>query len=201
MALSQAGIACRLREVLLRDKPAELLTLSPKGTVPVLLLPEGRVLEESLDIMLWALSQHDPDQWLLPETGEMADMMALIETFDGPFKQALDRYKYPDRYRDEKVVKDVQRDRGADYLQALDAQLSPQGFLFGARISLADIALFPFIRQFANTDRQWFDVQPWPALHIWLEAHLQSDLFIRIMNKYKAWSPGAAEPLLPGNRA
>lgn len=197
MAIAKAGIACRLREVVLRDKPAEMLAASPKGTVPVIVEHDRNVIEESLDVIDWALAQNDPDAWLKPQTGTLADMRALITENDGPFKRALDRYKYPNRYEDENIVRDSQRAIGETYLRSLEERLQPTDNLFGDRISLADIAIFPFIRQFANTDRDWFNAQPLPKLQTWLARHLESDLFKSIMRKYPKWETGDEEPIFP----
>jgi len=197
MAIAKAGIACRLREVVLRDKPDEMLTASPKGTVPVIVEHNRNVIEESLDVIDWALAQNDPDAWLKPQIGTLADMRALINENDGPFKRALDRYKYPNRYEDENIIREDQRAIGETYLHSLDIRLQATNNLFGDGISLADIAIFPFIRQFANTDRDWFDAQPLPKLQAWLERHLESDLFKSIMRKYKQWETGDADPIFP----
>ncbi|MEM6535715.1 MAG: glutathione S-transferase [Pseudomonadota bacterium] len=196
LALQSAGIACWLREVVLRDKPAEMLSLSPKGTVPVLVLPGGAVIDESLDIMLWALSQSDPEDWLRPDQGSQADMLALIGENDRDFKHHLDRYKYPNRY--EGAVAETHRGHGLSFLQSLDDQLKARGQLFGHNVSLADMALVPFVRQFANTDRSWFDTLDLPALQAWLADHLSSARFRQIMHKYPKWAPGADEPVFPG---
>lgn len=197
MAISVAGIECRLREVVLRDKPVEMLEASPKGTVPVIVAPDGTVIEESLDVIDWALGQHDPDSWLMPELGNLQDMRDLIATCDGPFKRALDRYKYPNRYESEGVVREDQRSTGLAFLETLNARLSGQKNLFGKHVSLADIAIFPFIRQFANTDRDWFDALELKPLQAWLERHVESELFKRIMPKFKQWKTGHEEPLFP----
>lgn len=197
MALAAADITCRLREVVLRDKPDEMLTASPKGTVPVIITPDGSVIDESLDVMDWALVQTDPEGWLSPDIGTADEMRALIGRCDGPFKRALDRYKYPNRYPDEPLGRDAQRDLGSEFLTELNTQLAQQRFLFGDRVSLADIAIFPFVRQFANTDRDWFDAQPWPHLHVWLETHLSSDRFAQIMRKYPQWKTGDADEVFP----
>lgn len=196
LALSISRQHCALREVVLRDKPAEMIEISPKATVPVLQLPQGDVLEESLDIMLWALNQNDPDHWLTPPQGDMATMRDIIARNDGPFKYHLDRYKYPHRYED---VTDAteHRQAGFDILTELNGRLAQTDQLFGDRISLADAALFPFIRQFANTDRDWFDAQPLAHLQRWLAGHLASPLFEGIMAKYPAWQAGDEEPVFP----
>jgi glutathione S-transferase len=179
MALFQSGTKLELREIVLRDKPEHMLEISPKGTVPVLQVSETKVIDESFDIMLWALNQNDPDDWL---AGHDA---ALIAQNDEEFKAALDRYKYPNRYPDEDCSS--ARDDGEEFLKLLEARLQNAPYLCGDKKSLADIAIFPFIRQFANVDRDWFYALPYPALQAWLKSHLESDLFIAIMEKYKPW--------------
>ena len=195
MAISVSGRVCRLREVVLRDKPGEMLAASPKGTVPVVVTPGGEVIEQSLDVITWALTHNDPQNWLTPEQASAEDMHALIAQCDGPFKNALDKYKYADRYDD--VDPATQRTLGAHFLATLDTRLSHTAHLFGTRISLADIAIFPFIRQFANTDLKWFDAQHLPHLQAWLAAHIGSPLFTSIMTKYPQWKTGDTEPEFP----
>ena len=188
LALHASGIATEHREVVLKNKPAHLLALSPKGTVPVLWLPGAagsKVLEQSLDIMLWALRQHDPLGWLPPSDAGMADAQALIAHNDGPFKQQLDRYKYPSRWGLESGVAD--RDEGAIWLRTLDARLRKQPELAGEHFGMADAAVAPFVRQFAHTDPTWFAAQPWPALASWLTKFESSDLFQAIMHKHAPW--------------
>jgi glutathione S-transferase len=185
MALHVAGIDCEHREVELKAKPAHMLEASPKGTVPVLVLHDDRVIDESLKIMYWALAKNDPGKWLMPQTGRSDAMQGLIADNDGPFKSDLDRYKYPNRY--DESPEHFHRDRGLGFLARLDSQLSADGQLFGPRISMADIAIFPFIRQYANTDRDWFDTLPLPALQAWLNHHTGSSLFAAIMEKRDAW--------------
>lgn len=194
LALAIGGQQVRLREIVLRDKPAEMLAISPKGTVPVLQLRDGRVIDESLDVMLWALGIDDPAGWLAPDRDAM---MALIAENDGPFKRALDRYKYPSRYEDEGVIAEDQRDLGVAFLQKLDGMLAAEGQLFGENPSLADAAIFPFVRQFANTDRDWFDAQALPHLQAWLAGHLDGVLFKSIMPKFAVWKEGEDEPVFP----
>lgn len=196
MALSISNQQCRLREVALRDKPAHMVDLSPKGTVPILHLPEGRVLEQSLDIALWALQRSDPERWLEPQLGSLSEMKALIEQNDGSFKDHLDRYKYSVRY-EEGTDPIYHRDEGATFLNALNDHMNDQAQLFGDRPALADIAIFPFVRQFANTDRDWFDSQPLANLQTWLEGHLNSALFQNIMKKAPVWAPGVEDTLFP----
>ena len=188
MALWVAGIPVELREVKLADKPRELGEASAKATVPVLVTHDG-VIDESLAIMRWALGESDPEGWL------NGDDEALIERNDGPFKHHLDRYKYPVRYPDENEGYESafslhHRAQGLTILQKLDTLLADSKQLCGDRPTLADIALFPFIRQFANTDRAWFDAQDLPHLQRWLEGHLASDLFHAIMPKFAPWKAG-----------
>lgn len=188
LALAASGQHCELREVVLRAKPAELLAASPKGTVPVLVLPDGKVIDQSLDIMRWALTQHDPEHWLTPDRGSTTEMEALIQQCDGTFKTDLDRYKYPDRYENADAL--AHRTAGAKYLMGLDRLLQGQDYLFGARRSLADMAIAPFVRQFAHVDQAWFEAQSWPALTHWLEAFLADARFQQVMEKYAPWVSG-----------
>ncbi len=188
LALMVSNRACELREVVLRDKPQEMLEVSAKGTVPILIDVDGRVLDQSIDIMLWALEQHDPKKWLMPEQGSVAEMLELIAEFDDGFKYHLDRYKYPERYAG--VDSQVHRHEGSLYLERLNAQLSAAKYLFGNNIALADMAIAPFVRQFAHTDRAWFNEQPWPGLKAWLAAFTDSQIYNSVMDKYPAWQSG-----------
>ena len=194
MAIKVANLNCELREIVLRDKPEEMLALSPKATVPVLLRPDGSVLDESFDIMQWALAQNDPDGWRQPERGNEAEMLALIARIEGPFKRHLDRYKYANRYAEENEGVGVdpveQRDAAMEILKALDERLQTSRYLFGDRLSLADAATAPFVRQYANTGLSWFSDQPIPELQKWLARILESDLFLDIMHKYPPWKSG-----------
>lgn len=187
MALLESGQACSLREVVLREKPGEMLAISPKATVPVLVLPDGQVIDESLDIMLWALNQNDPQNWL--ENRRAA--LSLIEHADGPFKHNLDRYKYGARFEEEDSK--THRQNGLLFLASLNDQLAETQYLNGPRLGLPDIAIFPFVRQFANTNRQWFDQQNLPELQRWLADRLESNLFVSVMNKYPQWKTGDDE--------
>lgn len=200
LAIQSAGLQCRLREVVLRDKPQEILDASPKGTVPVLVLEGGSVVDESLDVMLHALGQNDPESWLAPEEGNRSEMLDLIAACDGPFKHHLDRYKYANRYKDEGAVAEDHRKAGSAFLETLNSRLSSRAQLFGERVSLADMAVMPFIRQFANTDRAWFDASPYPALKAWLTAHLESERFKSIMPKFDQWKTGDEEPIFPSTQ-
>ena len=182
LALWVAGINCDLREVKLSNKPPELIEASPKATVPVMVLADGTVLEESIDIMRWALALNDPEDWL------SGDDRALIDRIDGPFKHHLDRYKYPTRYEDCDSVE--HREAGLEILKELDERLASQPYLCGDRRSMADMATFTFIRQFANTGREWFNAQPVSHLHKWLETQLSSEIFKAIMPKYAPWQAG-----------
>ena len=186
-ALAQAGLRVEIREILLRDKPAALREASPKATVPVLVLPDRTVLEQSLDIMLWALRQQDPAGWLA--AADWAQQQALIDVNDGEFKALLDRYKYPQRHPGQDAA--ASRDAAVALLLApLDARLARGPFLFGAHCSVADVALLPFVRQFAAVDPAWFDAAPLPHLRGWLARELASPLFDAVMTKRPPWQPG-----------
>ena len=188
LALLASGTQCELREVKLSAKPDALLQASPKATVPVVVLPDGGVLEESLHIMHWALGQSDPDGWLA-----RADA-ALIEANDGPFKHALDRYKYPDRHGSNPLE---HRAKGLEFFTVLEERLRWTTQLSGDAMGLTDAAIMPFVRQFANTDRTWFDGLDLPQLQAWLAAHLQSDLFAHCMVRPAPWKPGDETVLFP----
>lgn len=181
LALAVSGTRCELREVRLRDKPSGLLDASPKGTVPVMVLPDGSVLEESLDIMRWALARHDPEGWLAREDAE------LVAACDGPFKRALDRYKYAERDGTDALA---HRAQGVAFLEALEARLAGQGQLSGPARGFTDAAILPFVRQFVAVDRGWFDAQPLARLRHWLDHHLASGLFGAIMLRVEPWAPG-----------
>ena len=190
LALMVSNRVCELREVVLRDKPQEMLEVSAKGTVPILIDVDGRVLDQSIDIMLWALRQHDPEKWLMPEQGSVAEMLELIALFDEGFKYHLDRYKYPDRYPG--VDAQAHRHEGSLYLGRLNAQLSATKYLFGNNVALADMAIAPFVRQFAHTDRAWFNEQPWSRLQAWLAEFTDSEIYASVMQKYAKWESGNA---------
>lgn len=192
MALLYSSINAELREVLLRDKPASMLAASGKGTVPVLLLPDSRVLDQSLDIMLWALDSSDPQQWYNEELAK--PISRLIDHNDNQFKIHLDHYKYWDRYPAQS--QQFYRARAEEFLVQLESLLGCHEYLIADRITLADIALFPFIRQFAFVDKAWFDRAPYPRLQAWLEEILQSELFAAAMKKLPPWQEGDAEVLL-----
>ncbi len=185
LAVYQSGITVELREIVLRDKPAHMLEISPKGTVPVLYLQDGTVIDESLDIMIYALGRQDPDEWL---GADQATTQILIAQNDVDFKHALDRYKYPDRYPDEDH--DQAFEKAITILQGLDQRIEKYGGgLVTDYNTLADYAIFPFIRQFRNTDKERFASLKLNALTTWLENHLSSTLFEEIMEKRPAWKP------------
>ena len=205
LAIAASGLRCELREVVLRSKPAEMLAASPKATVPVLVLPDGRVIEQSLEIMHWALAQNDPHDWLAANREMLPAMQALIAVNDGEFKQHLDRYKYPNRYRHEHAGEEpafalAHRADAGSWLMELESRLSEisgvsrHAWLFGDAASLADMAILPFVRQFAHTDPAWFDAQPWPRLKAWLGDGETGPLFQQVMEKYPPWQPG--EPVI-----
>ena len=182
LAIKASGVKVNLHEILLRDKPGAFLAKSPKGTVPVLDTADG-VIDESFDVMRWALTQSDPMGWLqMPQIG-----FDLIIKADGPFKDALDRYKYHVRHKD--GTREAAQGEGAAFLWKLDAMLDGQDWLYGKQ-SLADMAILPFVRQFANTDRAWFDGQDWQNLRHWLEDFTSSEAFALVMQKYPPWQAG-----------
>ena len=178
LAIAISGVAVEIHEVDLKAKPAEMLALSPKGTVPVLVLPDGGVIDESLDIMLWALRQRDPLGML---EGHCDDAKELIQRNDIEFKSALDRYKYPERYPEFSMQH--YRAQGENFLSELNQRLDMKRYLFGDRVSVADLALLPFIRQFAQVDRAWFDGSPYTNLCDWMDTLTSSDVFIEVMKK------------------
>jgi glutathione S-transferase len=181
LALDVSGQVWELREVSLRNKPPEMLRLSAKATVPVLVLPDGRVIDESLDIMLWALSRNDPEHWLAPESDSLDGMRELIDRFDSHFKQHLDRYKYPSRFAGSDPL--VDRAEASEDLALLGDRLTRTPYLAGGRVSLADMAIVPFVRQFANVDPDWFAGQSPSALQRWLRTLVESERFERIMQR------------------
>ncbi|MGY2261876.1 glutathione S-transferase [Pseudomonas sp. SDO55104_S430] len=181
MALRYSGVAVDIVEVSLKAKPAEMLALSSKGTVPVLSI-DGRVFDESLEIMRWALAQNDPQDWLLKADPDGADRIAaLIEENDQTFKVHLNRYKYAERYPEQPM--EAYRAECEVWLRKLDELLADRGYLLADHPSLADVALMPFVRQFAHVDREWFAQTPYRRLQQWLERFLTSELFTSIMKK------------------
>jgi glutathione S-transferase len=189
LALRYAGIDTALREVVLRDKPQQMLEVSPKATVPVLVLCEGalgqEVIDESLDIMRWALAQNDPDGWLKVDVD---DANRLIDANDEQFKPWLDRYKYPQRY--EELQPGEARKHCEVYLSELEDRLHRQAYICGARASIVDFSIYSFVRQFAFVDFDWFQSGQYAALSRWLQECLDSPLFTAAMHKYPAWCEG-----------
>ena len=189
LAIAASGQIVQLREILLRDKPAAFLATSAKGTVPVLDLRDGTVIEESRDIMMWALGANDPDGWLDISQKQPDKVKTFLDNVDGPFKNDLDRYKYASRY--EVSAAWQHRENGAQFLAELDRSLRLTGALSGSGLGFMDFATLPFIRQFRIADPEWFDAQPWPYLHRWLQEFLGSAAFLRVMLKYPPWQEGA----------
>jgi len=195
LALTVTGQTCEIREVVLRDKPSEFKKLSSKATVPMLQLSDGIVLEESLDIMLWALAIQDPQNWLGPDGRTRQAMLDLIGRNDGEFKLRLDRYKYSIRYQD--ADPQTERLKAMEFLNQLEQNLTQSDYLFGGKLCLADAAIFPFVRQFANVDPDWFDKQNQPRLRKWLNTIVQSGLFQSVMKKLRPWQPDAPPVYFP----
>lgn len=199
LAIVLAELKVELREIVLKNKPAQMLAISPKGTVPVLELVETdgssrRVIEESRDILQWALEQHDPQAVL---DVEPASAQALIEQNDNEFKHWLDRYKYSDRYPELSQLE--YRERGEVFLQVLETLLAKHRYLLGDTISSADIGIMPFVRQFAHVDQEVFYQLPYPHLQQWLRDWLQHPAFQQVMVKLPAWQEGHPLVVFPIN--
>lgn len=202
LAIAVSGQRCELREVVLKNKPPELLAALPqvlKATVPVLVLPGGEVIAQSLDIMQWALRQHDPEGWL---AADLPAQLALIAANDSDFKHDLDRYKYPNRHAslhggDEQGFALAHRSNASSWLMGLEVQLARHAWLFSPGPSLADMAILPFVRQFACTDMGWFEQQAWPHLQRWLAGWAGSEFFDGVMSKYPPWASGTAGVRFP----
>jgi glutathione S-transferase len=188
LAILSSGIKVELREIVLRDKAPEFLDTSPSGTVPCLKVGK-KVIDESLHVMAWALAQNDPQEWMQMPT-EGYELMAQC---DGPFKHSLDRTKYGTRYPDESTSH--HRELASAFMRQLNDQLSPN--LFGDKIKLADMAILPFVRQFAHIDQAWFYAQPWPKVIAWLDAFKASETFNAIMPKYPKWHAGDVPVYFP----
>ncbi len=190
MALTISRTPVRLREVLLKDKPEDMIAASSKGTVPVL-IENGEVIDESFAVMRWALEKNDPEGWL----NEDDAAAPLITEADGPFKHHLDRYKYATRYEDAKP--EEHRSEAMKFIDKLETRLENQAYLCGDKRRLADIAIFPFIRQFRIADVVWFDAAPIPKVQKWLSGLMASDLFTSVMRKYPVWKETNEEFLFP----
>ncbi|NNE56469.1 MAG: glutathione S-transferase [Hellea sp.] len=189
MGLKVSGLSYEHREIILRDKPAHMLEVSPKGTVPVFIKEDGAVIDESLDLLYYSLGHNDPRSWL---DCDLKEAQSLIKDNDEPFKHHLDRYKYASRYDPEAKRGDVDqahRLEAEEFISRYETRLAQAPYLLGQKQSIADIAIFPFMRQFANTDLEWWDQAPYPETRAWLTRHLESDLFKSIMVKHPLWQP------------
>ena len=193
MALHVSNQKVEFREVLLRDKPQSMLDISLKGTVPILLLDSGDVIDESLDVIDWALTQNDPLDWSRSKKSKKSEL--LIETNDGEFKHHLDRYKYSKRYEDEDPIH--HRENCMNFINEIEDQLSVTKFLYDDNLSIVDISILPFIRQFRIADMEWFDALKKPNTQKWLMAFLDSELFKNIMIKYPQWKDGDEKIFFP----
>ncbi|WP_242185964.1 glutathione S-transferase [Sphingomonas sp. CARO-RG-8B-R24-01] len=190
-ALAISGQVVELREVVLRDKPDAMLAISPKATVPVLALATGAIIDQSLDIMRWALGRHDPERWM------ESDDATLIADCDDRFKHHLDRYKYPERFDTDALA---HRSAACTWLAMLEDRLAQNGNLCRPIRSITDAAIKPFVRQFARVDPPWFDRQPLPRVRAWLLEHGESPLFAAVMERHKPWKPGDTPIFWPAER-
>lgn len=197
LAIAYARREVILREVALRNKPTQMLAISSKGTVPVLQLPDGSVLDESLDIMLWALQNNDPDE-LLGADALSTQNMTLIDKNDDEFKHWLDRYKYADRYPEQTAA--YYRAKAEVFLQSLEHRLCSNLYLCDRKPRLVDIAIMPFVRQFAAVDRDWFEAAHYPHVQRWLADWLANSIFQSVMKKYAPWQDGLPTVLLLGSK-
>ena len=201
LAILAAGLKVEVRELVLRAKPAHMLEISPKGTVPVLWLPDGTVIDESLDVMRWAVAQRFPADWLVLNAAQQQQCDAWIALLDGEFKRNLDRYKYPHRYHTDTYTCDPLEHRAVceTILAQWNAVLAERGpYLFGSQASFADCAILPFVRQFRIADEAWFDTVPGhDALKQWLANFLSSAPLEQAMAKYAPWQVGDAPLTFP----
>lgn len=195
MAIASAGLTVQLREVVLKNKPPEMISTSPKATVPIIDDAEAGVLEESLDIMLWALAKSDPEHWLPSDDAARSVTESLITACDENFKPWLDKYKYADRHPEHTA--EYYREQGELFIQQLIQRLKNHRYLIDDQPRLADIAIFPFVRQFAHVDRNWFDSSEYAAVQRWYRQLHESDTFLSVMQKYPAWQNGDAVTLFP----
>lgn len=187
LAIKVSEIFVEIREIKLKDKPLEFLNLSPKGTVPVLVTTSGKILEESLDIINWALNKNDPKKWLANGQLSQNQINQLLDNLENEFKPSLDKYKYTNRF--ESVDKNFHRDKNLSFLWYLDDLLKKNKALNCSHLSLIDYAIFPFIRQFRNVDSKWFDSLNFNFLKRWLFELIDSNDFLSIMKKYEKWEP------------
>lgn len=188
MALKNAGIKVELREVKLSGIPEQALALSEHATVPVLTLTDGSAMDESWDIVKWALAQNDPDHWLGENNEFLLDAEILIETNDYSFKADLDHYKYADRHPEHS--EEYYRIKCEEFIEELEDMLTENTYLLSSQISLADIGVFPFVRQFSLVDKEWFDQAPYPYVRLWLSNITDSDLFQHVFQKHELWKAG-----------
>lgn len=197
MGLLLAKQAVILREVIMKDKPKEMLAVSAKATVPVLILSNATVIDQSQDIMLWALNKKDPANLLYSDQANMlTEMLKLIHHNDHVFVDSLKKYKAASRYHD--IEKNTHRRRCEEYISLLEQRLNQHEFIMGDKPSLVDYAILPFIRQFSRVERQWYLQAPYPLLQRWLAAQYQQPIFTKAMAKYQPWSKSDA-PVLFGN--
>ncbi len=195
MALIVSEVQVELREVVLRDKPQTMLDISPKATVPVLQLQDGQVIDESFDVMLWALNQNDPEDWLKPESSSYENMMELITQVEIDFKPHLDRFKYSTRYEDIDPLE--HREKARAFLEVLEGRLGENIYLCGTKPSLADYAIMPFVRQYANADKEWQEQEIHPKTLAWFRKLIEESPFMDITKKYKQWHAGDDVTLFP----
>ncbi|WP_201553768.1 glutathione S-transferase [Psychrobacter immobilis] len=193
LGLLFAELPVELREITLKNKPVHMLAISPKGTVPVLQLADGVVIEESREIMEWALEQQDPQELMNPKTLHQGN--TLIEQNDQEFKYWLDRYKYADRHLE--MTQTEYRQKGEAFLQILEELLTKNTYLLEDSVTIADIGIMPFVRQFAHVDRDVFYSLPYPKLQIWLKNWLAHPLFIQAMTKFQPWQDGDEPVIFP----
>lgn len=191
MALNYAGLKIILRDVKLSDLPAEVLAVSPHATVPSLGISENEYMDESWDIVKWAVQQNDPGNWLGENNEYLNEAEMLVEINDFSFKDDLDHYKYADRYPEHPM--EYYRENGEEFLEELTELLQQNTFLSADHIAITDIAVFPFIRQFAMVDKEWFDKSPYPELQRWLLAMLSSEWFIEAFKKHETWETGSKD--------
>jgi len=185
MALKQTGIKIELREVKLSDMPEEALSISPEATVPILALPDGTVFTESWDIVKWSLAQNDSEMWLGNNNEHSLDAEILIETNDFSFKKELDHYKYADRFPEHS--EEHYRKACEAFIEELEDMLIDNNFLLAGQLSLADIGVFPFIRQFSLVNKEWFDSAPYPKVRKWLDNLISTELFQHVFQKHELW--------------
>ena len=188
MALKKSGIQVELREVALSNMPEQALALSPKATVPILALPDGTFIDESWDIVKWALNKNDPDKWLGEDNEYLLDTEMLVETNDFSFKEDLDHYKYADRHPEK--TQEEYRELCLEFIEELEEMLSDNKYLLSNQLTAADVSVFSFVRQFSMVDKEWFDQAPYPKVQAWLNEILCSELFNDVFQKHELWQKG-----------